>query len=57
VTHARADAAAFEGEIIVMEGGRVSQRGHLDELVASPASAFVRRFAIDSGFPEPPDRR
>ena len=52
VTHARADAAAFEGEIIVIESGRVSRRGRLDELVASPASAFVRRFAAD-GAPPP----
>jgi molybdate transport system ATP-binding protein len=49
VTHARADAAAFGGEIIVIEGGRVSQRGRLDELVANPASAFIRRFAGDDG--------
>jgi len=47
VTHARADAAAFGGEIIVVEGGRVSQRGRLEELVARPASAFVRRFAVE----------
>ncbi|HEY8926225.1 MAG TPA: ATP-binding cassette domain-containing protein [Polyangia bacterium] len=47
VTHARADAAAFGGEIIVVEEGRVSQRGRLEDLAASPASAFVRRFTLD----------
>jgi len=48
VTHARADADAFGGEIIVIEEGRVSQRGRLEDLTASPASAFVRRFAAAS---------
>lgn len=44
VTHDRADAAVFGGEILVMERGAVVQRGRLSELGARPGSPFVRRF-------------
>jgi ABC-type Fe3+/spermidine/putrescine transport system ATPase subunit len=44
VTHDRADAEAFGGEIVVMERGAVVQRGRLPELGARPATAFVARF-------------
>jgi molybdate transport system ATP-binding protein len=41
VTHDRADAEAFDGEVVVLEAGAVVQRGRLDELGAHPATAFV----------------
>jgi molybdate transport system ATP-binding protein len=44
VTHDRADADAFAGEIVVVEQGTVSQRGTLAELTAAPATDFGRRF-------------
>lgn len=44
VTHSRDDAAALAHSIVVIEGGRIVQRGTLAELTATPASAFVRRF-------------
>ncbi len=44
VTHDRADADAFAGEIVVVEQGTVSQRGTLAELTAAPATDFSRRF-------------
>jgi molybdate transport system ATP-binding protein len=45
VTHDRADAEAFGGELLVLERGAIVQRGTLDELAARPATAFVRQFA------------
>jgi molybdate transport system ATP-binding protein len=42
VTHDLADAAAMDGEVIVIERGSVSQRGRLEEPAANPATAFVR---------------
>lgn len=50
VTHARADVAALADEVLVIEGGRATQRGTLAALEAAPASDFVRRFVHD----EPP---
>jgi molybdate transport system ATP-binding protein len=44
VTHDRADADAFEGELVVIERGAVVQAGRLTELAANPASEFVARF-------------
>ncbi len=52
VSHARADVAALADEVLVLEGGRVTQRGTLAALEAAPASDFVRRFVRD----EPPSR-
>jgi molybdate transport system ATP-binding protein len=48
VTHDRADAEAFDAEIVVMEGGSIVQRGRLAELSARPATDFVRQF-LDRG--------
>jgi molybdate transport system ATP-binding protein len=48
VTHDRADAEAFDAEIVVMEGGAIVQRGRLAELAARPATDFVRQF-LDRG--------
>ena len=44
VTHDRADAEAFGGEVVVIERGAVVQRGPLAALAAAPATEFVRRF-------------
>lgn len=51
VTHDRADAAAFDGEIVVIENGTVAQRGRMSDLTARPGTEFVRRFvgATDGG--------
>jgi molybdate transport system ATP-binding protein len=43
VTHDRADVEAFDGDVVVLEGGAVSQRGRLADLAARPATEFVRR--------------
>jgi molybdate transport system ATP-binding protein len=45
VTHDRDDAAALCDEVLVLERGRVVQRGPLAELAASPATPWVARFA------------
>lgn len=44
VTHHAADALALGGEVVVLEGGRVVQRGPPGELQARPATGFVREF-------------
>jgi molybdate transport system ATP-binding protein len=44
VTHDRADAEAFDGEVVVIERGSIVQRGRMAELTAQPATDFVRRF-------------
>jgi molybdate transport system ATP-binding protein len=46
VTHDRADAEAFGGEIVVVENGIVRQRGTLAELAAAPATEFSRRLFL-----------
>jgi molybdate transport system ATP-binding protein len=45
VTHDRADVDALGAAAVVIEGGRVVQRGTLAELRAHPATAYVARFA------------
>jgi ABC-type sulfate/molybdate transport systems ATPase subunit len=45
VTHDRADVDALGAAAVVLEGGRVVQRGTLAELRAHPATAYVARFA------------
>jgi molybdate transport system ATP-binding protein len=44
VTHDRADAEAFDGEVIVIERGSTVQRGRLSDLAAHPETDFVRQF-------------
>lgn len=44
VTHDRADAEALDGEIVVLEGGAIVQRGRLSALAAHPATNFVGQF-------------
>jgi molybdate transport system ATP-binding protein len=43
VTHDRADAEALDGDVVVLEGGAIVQRGRLAALAAEPATAFVRQ--------------
>ncbi|HET8778831.1 MAG TPA: ATP-binding cassette domain-containing protein [Agromyces sp.] len=43
VTHSPADAAALADSVLVLEAGRVTQRGTLDELRGSPATPYVER--------------
>jgi molybdate transport system ATP-binding protein len=45
VTHDRADAEALDGDMLVLEGGAVAQRGRLADLTAAPQTEFIRRFA------------
>jgi molybdate transport system ATP-binding protein len=45
VTHDPADAAALAGDVVVMERGRITQSGRLEELARAPATEFVRQFA------------
>ncbi|WP_430647571.1 ABC transporter ATP-binding protein [Agromyces sp. GXS1127] len=48
VTHSRADAAVLADHVLVLEHGRVTQRGTLDEVAAAPATAYVRRMLATS---------
>jgi len=43
VTHSPADAAALADSVLVLEAGRVTQRGTLEELRSSPATPYVER--------------
>jgi osmoprotectant transport system ATP-binding protein len=44
VTHDLGEAAFFGDVIVLLRGGRIVQRGTIDELVESPADDFTRRF-------------
>jgi molybdate transport system ATP-binding protein len=44
VTHDIADAAAIADEIVVMESGRITQRGTLAAIAADPCSNYVQEF-------------
>ncbi|ANJ28238.1 ABC transporter ATP-binding protein [Agromyces aureus] len=48
VTHSPADAARLADSVLVLEAGRVTQRGTLDELRADPATPYVRRLLAAS---------
>jgi ABC-type sulfate/molybdate transport systems ATPase subunit len=48
VTHSPTDAAALADSVLVLERGRVSQRGTLDELRAEPATPYVERMLAAS---------
>jgi molybdate transport system ATP-binding protein len=43
VTHDLADAVALATRTVVLEAGRVTQRGSLADLTAGPATPYVRR--------------
>lgn len=44
VTHDLAEAAWFSHEILLMRGGRIVQRGSIEELLDKPAEPFVTQF-------------
>jgi molybdate transport system ATP-binding protein len=44
VTHDAQDARMLGGHIVVLEAGRITQTGTWDELLATPATDFVREF-------------
>jgi molybdate transport system ATP-binding protein len=44
VTHEAEDARVLGGEMLVLEAGRIAERGHVDTLREAPASAFGRAF-------------
>jgi osmoprotectant transport system ATP-binding protein len=44
VTHDLAEAAFFGDVLVLLQEGRVAQRGSLEDLVQRPASPFVTRF-------------
>ena len=48
VTHSPADVAALADSVLVLESGRVTQRGTLDELRSSPATPYVERMLAAS---------
>jgi molybdate transport system ATP-binding protein len=43
VTHSFDDVTALADEVIVIEKGRATQRGSVRELIAEPATSYVRR--------------
>jgi molybdate transport system ATP-binding protein len=49
VTHARSDVEAFDGDVVVLEGGAVVQRGPLRDLASHPATEFIRQFVDRPG--------
>jgi molybdate transport system ATP-binding protein len=48
VTHEAEDARVLGGEMLVLEGGHVAERGHVEALRTSPASTFSRAFWAQS---------
>jgi len=49
VSHDIDDVAAFADEVLVIESGRVSQRGTLADIQATPATAYIRRLLSGRG--------
>lgn len=43
VTHSIEDVAALAQDVIVLEDGRITQRATVRELIAAPATAYVRK--------------
>jgi|SRR5215813_3991117 len=52
VTHDLSEAAFFADEIVLLRGGRIIQRGTLEDLLRSPADPFVTQF-INAQRPPP----
>lgn len=53
VTHEAEDARVLGGEMLVLEGGNVAERGHVEALRTTPKSAFAQAFwAQDEGTAE-----
>lgn len=55
VTHDARDVAALGASVVVIEGGRVSQHGALEELRAAPVSDFVAEFVGLTDAPPKPE--
>lgn len=54
VTHDARDVAALSAKVVVIERGRVTQRGTLEELRAAPVSDFVAEFVgLTDAAPKP----
>jgi sulfate/thiosulfate transport system ATP-binding protein len=51
VTHDQDEAMEVADRIVVMNEGRIEQAGTRDELLARPATPFVREFLLDDGVP------
>jgi molybdate transport system ATP-binding protein len=51
VTHSVADAAALAEDVVVLEAGKVTQRGSLAQLVAAPATPYVESFTAETAWP------
>ena len=49
VSHDIDDVAALADDVLVIESGRVTQRGTLAEITATPASAYIRRLLSGRG--------
>ena len=49
VSHDIDDVATLADEVLVIESGRVSQRGTLAEIQATPATAYIRRLLSGRG--------
>jgi molybdate transport system ATP-binding protein len=43
VTHSWDDVVALAADVVVLEGGRVTQRGTVDEVRARPATPYIRK--------------
>ena len=54
ITHDARDVRALGARVVVLERGRVVQRGRPDELTARPATAFVAEF-FDAPLPAAPE--
>jgi molybdate transport system ATP-binding protein len=49
VTHSLDDVAALADDVVVLEGGRATQRGTVRDLVAAPATQYVSRLVAGRG--------
>jgi osmoprotectant transport system ATP-binding protein len=54
VTHDLGEAAFLADEIVLLQGGRMVQRGRFADLLERPADPFVTRFVNASRLPEAP---
>jgi osmoprotectant transport system ATP-binding protein len=52
VTHDMGEAGFFGDDVILLGGGRIVQRGTLDDLIRRPADEFVAKFVRSQRLPE-----